>query len=152
MTAAQVRTLKLVKGLYEIYYDRDNKKVSSLGLNLVFLAGAVFSAQALAMMVASPVWGAVADRVGRPPMVLRAMVGGGLFVLLMGFVQNAEQLVVLRIVQGLAEMAHPAGQDAETGHAAVFFRGIHQRLHAHADRQHRLALLAERGLQQLVSL
>jgi hypothetical protein len=34
MSAKEVRKLKLVKDLYEIYYDRDNKKVSSLGLNL----------------------------------------------------------------------------------------------------------------------
>ena len=34
MSVKQVRKLKLPKDLYEIYYDRDNKKVSSLGLNL----------------------------------------------------------------------------------------------------------------------
>lgn len=34
MSVKEVRKLKLVKDLYEIYYDRDNKKVSSLGLNL----------------------------------------------------------------------------------------------------------------------
>lgn len=78
--------------------------VESLGsawnLNLVFLAGAVFSAQAFTMMLSSPVWGAVADRVGRKPMVLRAMFGGALIVFLMGFARSAEELVLLRTVQG----------------------------------------------------
>ena len=87
--------------------------VESLGstwnLNLVFLAGAVFSSQAITMMLASPVWGAVADRVGRKPMVQRAMFGGALIILLMGFAQNAEQLVLLRAVQGLVTGVVSAG-------------------------------------------
>lgn len=87
--------------------------VESLGsawnLDLVFLAGAVFSSQALTMMLASPVWGAVADRVGRKPMVQRAMFGGALVILLMAFAQNAEQLVLLRAVQGLVTGVVSAG-------------------------------------------
>lgn len=74
---------------------------SSTGLSLVFLAGAVFSAQAVTMMIASPVWGTLSDRLGRKPMVERAMFGGAIIILLMAFVQNAEQLVLLRAVQGL---------------------------------------------------
>ncbi|MEX2501541.1 MAG: MFS transporter [Trueperaceae bacterium] len=79
--------------------------VASLGsawnLNLVFLAGAVFSAQAFTMMLASPVWGAVADRVGRKPMVMRALLGGGLLIFLMAFARSAEELVLLRMLQGV---------------------------------------------------
>jgi DHA1 family multidrug resistance protein-like MFS transporter len=74
---------------------------SAWGLDLVFLAGAVFSAHAITMMLASPVWGAIADRVGRKPMVLRAMFGGSVAVLAMAFVGSAEQLVLLRAVQGV---------------------------------------------------
>lgn len=69
--------------------------------SMEFLAGAVFSAQAFTMALASPVWGAVADRYGRKLMVERAMFGGAIILLLMGFVQTAEQLVLLRAVQGL---------------------------------------------------
>lgn len=80
--------------------------VESLGsvwnLDLVFLAGAVFSSQAITMMIASPIWGAIADRVGRKPMVLRAMFGGAVVVLLMGFARSAEELVLLRAIQGVA--------------------------------------------------
>ena len=82
---------------------------SSWDLNLVFLAGAVFSAQALTMMLASPIWGAVADRVGRKPMVARALFGGALIILLMAFAQDAEQLVLLRAVQGLVSGVVSAG-------------------------------------------
>jgi MFS transporter, DHA1 family, multidrug resistance protein len=64
------------------------------------LSGLVYTAQAFAMMIASPVWGSIADRYGRKPMVVRAMLGGGLTVLLMGFVRTVEELIILRILQG----------------------------------------------------
>jgi len=74
---------------------------SSFGLNLDMLAGLVFSSQAFTMMIASPIWGALADRYGRKLMVERAMFGGSVILLLMAFVQSAEQLVLLRAIQGL---------------------------------------------------
>lgn len=74
---------------------------SSTGTSLVFWAGAVFSSQALTMMVASPLWGALADRWGRKPMVARAMFGGAIIILLMGFARSAEELTLLRAIQGL---------------------------------------------------
>ncbi len=74
---------------------------TSSDLSLETLAGLIYSVQAVTMAIASPVWGAVADRYGRKPMVVRVGCGGALVVLLMGFVQTAEQLVVLRAVQGL---------------------------------------------------
>lgn len=74
---------------------------SSLGLSVEFLAGLVFSAQAATMMIASPVWGAFADRHGRKLMVQRATFGGAVLVALMGFVTSAEQLIILRAIQGV---------------------------------------------------
>lgn len=78
--------------------------VEALGTNtdlsLVFWAGAVFSAQGLTLMVASPLWGALADRWGRKPMVQRALFGGAAIVLLMGFARSAEELTLLRAIQG----------------------------------------------------
>lgn len=73
---------------------------TSTNLSIEFLAGLVYSAQAFTMMIASPFWGALADRVGRKPMVERAMFGGAVLILLMAFVQTAEQLVVVRAIQG----------------------------------------------------
>ena len=67
--------------------------VESLGTNtdlsLEFLAGLVYSAQAFTMMLASPIWGALADRFGRKLMVERAMFGGSVILLLMAFVTSA---------------------------------------------------------------
>ena len=74
---------------------------SKTHLSVEFLAGMVFSAQAFAMMIASPFWGAVADRYGRKLMLERAMFGGAVILLLMAFVSSAEQLVLLRTIQGL---------------------------------------------------
>ncbi len=74
---------------------------SSSSLSVEFLAGAVFSAQAITMAIASPIWGTLADRYGRKLMVQRAMFGGAIILLGMAFVQSAEQLVLLRGIQGL---------------------------------------------------
>lgn len=70
-------------------------------LSTEFWAGMVFSAQGITMMIAAPIWGALADRYGRKLMVMRAMFGGALILLLMAFVTSAEQLVLLRAIQGL---------------------------------------------------
>ena len=79
--------------------------VAELGVatrgSVAFWSGLVFSSQGLTMMLSSPIWGAFADRHGRKPMLIRATLGGALMVVLMGFAQNAEQLVLIRTVQGL---------------------------------------------------
>jgi DHA1 family multidrug resistance protein-like MFS transporter len=80
-------------------YVKSLGSVTSLGSDL--LTGMVFSSQALAMTIASPFWGAVADRWGRKLMVERAMFGGAVILLLMAFVRSAEELVILRTIQGL---------------------------------------------------
>lgn len=74
---------------------------TNTGLSLKFWAGAVFSGQALTMMLASPLWGAVADRYGHKLMLQRATFGGAIILLLMGFVRSAEELVLLRTIQGV---------------------------------------------------
>jgi DHA1 family multidrug resistance protein-like MFS transporter len=74
---------------------------SSTGLSIELLSGLVFSAQAFTMMLASPIWGALADRYGRKLMVERSMFGGSILLLLMAFVTNAEQLIILRAIQGM---------------------------------------------------
>ncbi len=79
--------------------------VAELGVatkgSVAFWSGLVFSSQAVTMMLSSPLWGVIADRYGRKPMLIRASLGGALMVVLMGFAQNAEQLVLIRTVQGL---------------------------------------------------
>ena len=70
-------------------------------LSIEFLAGLVFSAQAFTMMITAPIWGTLADRFGRKLMVERAMFGGAVILLLMAFARSAEELVILRAIQGL---------------------------------------------------
>ena len=69
-------------------------------ISLDIWAGLVFSSQAFTMMFASPIWGALADQYGRKLMVERAMFGGTVLLFLMGLVTSAEQLVLLRAIQG----------------------------------------------------
>jgi len=71
------------------------------GLSLEFWAGMVYAGQALAMAITSPIWGALADRYGRKAMIERAMYGGAIIILLMGFARSAEELAALRAIQGM---------------------------------------------------
>lgn len=54
----------------------------------------------LVMAAMAPVWGTLADKHGRKPMVTRALYGGGLVVAVMGLARSPEQLLALRLVQG----------------------------------------------------
>ncbi|MBN1399453.1 MAG: MFS transporter [Anaerolineae bacterium] len=62
---------------------------------------AVFhSGSALAMMIASPIWGGMADRYGRKLMLVRATFFGSILAFLMSLVVSPEQLIAVRIIQG----------------------------------------------------
>jgi DHA1 family multidrug resistance protein-like MFS transporter len=74
---------------------------SSTGAPVLLMVTLVFSVQGVAMAIASPIWGALSDRWGRKPMVERAMYGGAAVILLMAFVRSSEELVALRLIQGL---------------------------------------------------
>ncbi len=63
-------------------------------------AGVIVAASAISMAVAQPIWGNLADRWGRKPMVVRSMLGAGLTVGAMGFVTSPEQLLLARLIQG----------------------------------------------------
>lgn len=74
---------------------------TNTSLSLEFWAGMVFAGQALTMAVTSPIWGSLADRYGRKAMIERAMYGGAVIILLMGFARSAEELALLRAIQGM---------------------------------------------------
>jgi DHA1 family multidrug resistance protein-like MFS transporter len=86
--------------------------VSEIGIatqgSVEFWSGLAFSSQAFTMMLSAPVWGAFADRYGRKMMLVRATLGGAVLLVLMGLVQNAEQLVILRTIQGFVTGTVPA--------------------------------------------
>jgi MFS transporter, DHA1 family, multidrug resistance protein len=62
--------------------------------------GAINSVPPLAMAITSPFWGLLADRYGRKPMLVRAMLAGSAILGLMAFVTTVPQLAVLRVIQG----------------------------------------------------
>jgi DHA1 family multidrug resistance protein-like MFS transporter len=74
---------------------------TNTSLSIEFLAGLVYSAQAFTMMLSAPIWGTLADKLGRKLMVERAMFGGAVLLFLMAFATSAEHVVILRAVQGL---------------------------------------------------
>ncbi|RJQ54706.1 MAG: MFS transporter [Desulfobacteraceae bacterium] len=78
------------------------------GGSAAFWSGMVFSSQAVAMMISAPFWGAAADRYGRKLMLVRASLGGAVLLAAMGFVSNAEQLTLLRLLQGFVSGTIPA--------------------------------------------
>lgn len=62
--------------------------------------GIINSAAPITMALAAPVWGVVADRYGRKPMLVRSLIGGALVLSLMAAVRSVPQLAFLRIIQG----------------------------------------------------
>ena len=70
------------------------------GSELAFWTGVSAGITGFALALTGPIWGRLADRYGRKPMLVRAMVGGGISVGLMGLAQSALQLTVLRGIQG----------------------------------------------------
>jgi MFS transporter, DHA1 family, multidrug resistance protein len=77
---------------------------SDLGLasvsDLALWTGLFGGAVGIAMAVASPIWGVIADRRGRKVMLLRAIAGGAVSVGLMAVARTPGQLFALCVVQG----------------------------------------------------
>lgn len=64
------------------------------------LSGIAFGVTFVVSGIFSPIWGKLADKYGRKPMLLRASLGMAIVVLLMGFVHNVYVLIGLRLLQG----------------------------------------------------
>lgn len=71
-------------------------------------SGLLGTATGAALFVFSPIWGSLADRFGRKPILLRAYLGAMVTMTLQGLVQNVWQLVVLRALQGVFVGTIPA--------------------------------------------
>lgn len=63
-------------------------------------AGVINAGGALVMAVSAPLWGIVADRYGRKPMVLRAMFAGSVTIGLMSLATSPWHLLILRFIEG----------------------------------------------------
>jgi MFS family permease len=64
-------------------------------------SGVAFSATFLGTAATAPVWGRLADRFGRKPMLVRAAFGMAVVMSLIGLAHNVYELVALRLVAGL---------------------------------------------------
>ena len=68
---------------------------------LSLIAAGVVAATFLGTAVTAPLWGRLADRYGRKPMLIRAAVGMAVVMSLIGVAHNVYELVGLRLVAGL---------------------------------------------------
>lgn len=79
--------------------------IQTLGINdfkqISLWAGLLGTAPSITLVIAMPFWGAIADRVGRKFMLVRAILFGSIILFLMGMAKNVEQLFFLRLAQGL---------------------------------------------------
>ncbi|OOM74612.1 multidrug efflux MFS transporter [Clostridium sp. BL-8] len=67
------------------------EKFSGIAFGATFIVSAVFS----------PIWGKLADKVGRKPMLLRASLGMAIVIFCMGYVTHVYELIALRFLQGI---------------------------------------------------
>lgn len=65
-------------------------------------SGIAYAATFFSAALVAPLWGRLGDRFGRKLMLVRASFGMSMAIGLMGFVSNIEQLVLLRLLTGLA--------------------------------------------------
>ncbi|MGE5594494.1 MAG: MFS transporter, partial [Hyphomicrobiales bacterium] len=65
-----------------------------------FWTGVSGSVTGLSLTLTAPVWGSMADRFGRKSMFLRALIGAGILIGLMGVAQTLWHFVLLRFIMG----------------------------------------------------
>ena len=68
---------------------------------VAFWVGVISSFQPICMAVSAPLWGMLSDRVGRKPMLVRAMIGGSIALALSAMATTPQQLAVFRIIEGI---------------------------------------------------
>jgi MFS family permease len=64
-------------------------------------SGVAFGATFLGTAVTAPIWGHLADRYGRKPMLVRAAIGMAIVMSLIGIAHSVVELVALRLIAGL---------------------------------------------------
>ena len=67
---------------------------------IAYYTGLSGSVTGLSLTLTAPLWGALADRYGRRPMFIRALVGAGILIAFMGVAQAVWQLIALRFLMG----------------------------------------------------
>ncbi|SEE50116.1 MFS transporter [Pseudomonas migulae] len=69
--------------------------------DVVQWSAVAFGATFLGTAVTAPIWGRLADRFGRKPMLVRAAIGMAIVMSLIGLARDVTELVALRLVAGL---------------------------------------------------
>jgi len=84
--------------------------IGELGVteNLYTWSGIIFAVTFLSSSIMSPIWGNLADRYGRKPMLVRAGIALGVIYYLMSFVTNHWQLLWLRVLNGALSGFNPS--------------------------------------------
>lgn len=67
---------------------------------IAYYTGLSGSVTGLSLTLTAPIWGGLADRYGRRPMFLRALIGAGVLIAFMGLIQAVWQLLLLRFLMG----------------------------------------------------
>jgi MFS transporter, DHA1 family, multidrug resistance protein len=65
--------------------------------SLASWTGTISAAMGISLAITSPIWGMVADRYGRKPMLIRALAGTGIFTALMSIAQEPWQAAAFRL-------------------------------------------------------
>jgi DHA1 family multidrug resistance protein-like MFS transporter len=86
--------------------------VEDLGISdegeIALWSGLLGTATGSMLFIFSPIWGSLADRYGRKPLLLRAYIGALVTMTLQGLAQNVWQLLILRGLQGVFVGTIPA--------------------------------------------
>lgn len=92
------------------------------GPAVMLWSGIITFTGSLTLAIASPIWGSLADRYGRKPMLVRGMAGGALLII----APNIWAVLALRLLQGVltgtvapARALHPSGHPAAPGYPAL---------------------------------
>lgn len=89
-----------------LYLQQDLGITNEQQLNL--WSGLIFGANFLSALIFSPIWGNIADRIGRKVMLLRSAFGMAIVTGMMGLVTSPLQLLILRILNGTISGFIPA--------------------------------------------
>lgn len=70
-------------------------------VQIKFYTGLIAAAPAITMGIMAPIWGILGDKYGKKLMLIRAMASASIILAAIGMVTNINQLIILRLFQGL---------------------------------------------------